>query len=296
MQRPLPRALAEVFRAWQPASAAGSSPEVEAVFSAGHSNRNFLVRFGAERFVVRLPENGSKPFAIDRHVEQRVLQCAERIGLGVPVLYCDPLRGTLVTAYLESKPLRIEGLGADDVIDRLASALRTLHAQEIDIPSLNIADRVRLYARELQSNDPRAWPRARRWLAATRQVLEQYRFGRWRTVLCHNDLLSQNILDVEGKLYFIDWEYAACGDPFFDLATLVEDHGFGALDRERLLLAYGEIADLAAERLYRARVLYRLLSIMWYLIRYRGAAPQSLPALQRHEQALEALLRLGPES
>ena len=294
MQATLPKALAELLRHWQLDGETGV-PEVEAVFSAGHSNRNFLVRQGALRFVVRLPEGDGRRLGIDREVERQVLERAESIGLGAPVLFCDPRRGTLVTSWLESRPLRVEGVAADLMIDRLAAALRKLHAQKLDVPVLNIVDRIRSYARDVQSDDSRNWPRARRWLSGTRQVLEQYRFARWRDVLCHNDLVAQNILDVDGRIHFIDWEYAARGDPYFDLATLAEDNGFERLDRSRLLLAYGEFGEAASERLYRGRVLYRLLSVLWYLMRLRGANNEWLPALARQEQALETLLRNGVE-
>jgi thiamine kinase len=294
MPRPLPRTLAELFRRWSLPGAGGATPELEAQFSAGHSNRNFLVRQGAQRCVVRLAEGDPRRFGIDRAVERRVLERAAAIGLGAPVLYCEPATGTLVTAYLPSRPLRIEGIGAGDTIDRLASALRCLHAQEIDVPVVNVVERIRVYARDVQAEDARNWPRVRRWLGSSRQLLEQYRFTRARQALCHNDLVGPNILDTTSGLRFIDWEYAARGDPWLDLATLVEDQGLGALDRQRLLLAYGEIGDAAAERLYRARVLFRLLSALWYMVRYRSARVDTVPALDRQEQALEQLLRLGP--
>ena len=115
----MPRALAELFRDWRPDSL-DTPPELEAVFSSGHSNRSFLVRLGRRRVVVRLPEGNGERLGIDRHVEQRVLELADRIGLGARVLHCDPARGILVTAYLESKPLRVEGIAADHTIDRLA--------------------------------------------------------------------------------------------------------------------------------------------------------------------------------
>ena len=290
----LPRSLAELFTRWSPPGAAGGLPQLEAVFSAGHSNRNFLLRQGECRFVVRLPDRAAERLGVDRHVESRVLDCVSGLGFGPEVLLCEPESGVLVTRYLESRALRVEGLAADTVIERLATVLRTLHAQPLDVPAVNIADRVRAYARELQSEDPRAWPRARRLLNGARLVLEQYRFGRRPQALCHNDLVAANVLESAGRICIIDWEYAGRGDPFFDLATLVEDGGFGALDRRQLLLTYGEIGDASEERLYRARVLYRLLSALWFLLRHRGERPESIPALLRHEQALERLLREGP--
>lgn len=197
LPRPPPRALAELFRRWSPPGSANAAPEVEAVFSAGHSNRNFLVRVGTHRCVVRLAEGDPRRFGIDREAERRVLELAAELGLGAPVLWCEPARGTLVTAWLPSRALRVEGIGAGETLDRLASALRRLHAQELAMPLVNVVDRIRVYAREVQADDPRNWPRARRWLGAARPVMEQYRFSRWREALCHNDLVGPNILDTD---------------------------------------------------------------------------------------------------
>lgn len=288
-QRSLPRGLTELFGEWRPEEE-GELPQLEAVFSAGHSNRSFLVRHGGRRYVARLPDKRAARLGVDRQVERRVLERTARIGLGPEVVYCNPSRGTLVSVYIEALPLRVEGLGAGETIDRLATALQLLHQQKLDVPQVNIVDRIRAYARELQDSDARGWLRARRWLSAARPVLEQYRFAANRSVLCHNDLTCQNVLEADGELRFIDWEYAARGDPFFDLATLCEDCGFSELDRERLLLAYGMIGDAAIERLFRTRVLYRLLGLLWYLRRYRGATPRSQPELGRHESALMSLL------
>jgi len=297
MQRPLPQPLAEVFKRWRPAVEEEAVPLLEAVFSGGHSNRNFLVRYGRQRLVVRLPDADGIRFGVDREAERRALELADRLGLGAPVLYCDPPTGTLITSYLDSRPLRIKGMGADHAIDRLAAALRLLHSQAVDLPRVDVAERVRGYAREIQAGgDPRHWARARGWIEASRRVLEQYRFSRWKDGLCHHDLVAQNILDVGGQIRFIDWEYAGRGDPFFDLATVAEEHGFEVLDRQRLLLAYGEFGAEALERLYRARILHRLLGALWYLLRLRRVrTPDAVSAaLLRHEQALNKLLEEGP--
>jgi thiamine kinase-like enzyme len=41
--------------------------------------------------------------------------------------------------------------------------------------------------------------------------------------LCHNDLVCRNIVDGE-RLVLIDWEYTGTGDPYFDLAVVVQHH------------------------------------------------------------------------
>ena len=187
-----------------------------------------------------------------------------------------------VTEYIESRALRIEGIGAERVIDVVATALQRLHREELDIPAVNVAERIRGYVKDLQAENPRRASHARRLLASCRVVMEQYRFGRKLSALCHNDLIAANILETPAGLRILDWEYAGRGDPFFDLATLCEDQALNALDSQQLLLAYGEIGDAALERLYRARVLYRLLSALWFLRRHRTAKPESIQIGRAH--------------
>jgi Ser/Thr protein kinase RdoA (MazF antagonist) len=51
-------------------------------------------------------------------------------------------------------------------------------------------------------------------LAATRQV----------AAAVHGDLQLDNVLiDVRGSITFVDWEYAGCGDPAWDVGTLAQE-------------------------------------------------------------------------
>ena len=42
--------------------------------------------------------------------------------------------------------------------------------------------------------------------------------------LCHNDLLTANFIDDGIRIRIVDWEYAATGDVFFDLANFAVNH------------------------------------------------------------------------
>jgi thiamine kinase len=277
--------------------AVNAEPVLEAVFSAGHTNRNFLVRYGGLRMVVRVPDAEQSLFGIDRVVEQQVLAAVAPVGLCPRVLHCEPDTGILVTEYLSSRPLRVDGPRADRNIDRLAELLSRLHRVQADVPPVRLADRIRHYLRASSRAPGPTRRQARRWADACSPVLEQYMRSRRAPVLCHNDLVAANILDAGSALYLIDWEYAGLGDPFFDLAAVADEHGFGQLDRERLLLAYGEPGPDAHLSLYQARVIHRLLSILWYLVRNDGTrnADALSAALARHEQALQVLLTDGPD-
>jgi len=62
----------------------------------------------------------------------------------------------------------------------------------------------------------------------------------------------------------IDWEYAAVGDRFFDLATIAEQHRFDPDEANGLLRAYlGEICAEDSRRLDRYRAFYQGLKLLW---------------------------------
>ena len=81
-------------------------------------------------------------------------------------------------------------------------------------------------------------------------------------VACHNDLLSENfIVDADGKMWVIDWEYGGMTDPFFDLGDFVMEHPFSR-EEERLIAAtYCGGMD---ERLFGRMMLYKSVSGVWW--------------------------------
>jgi thiamine kinase-like enzyme len=64
----------------------------------------------------------------------------------------------------------------------------------------------------------------------------------------------------------IDWEFAAIGDPFFDLATIAEHHHFDQNQSEQLLDAYLKSLNAGdVKRLHRYREMYNQLKILWQM-------------------------------
>jgi thiamine kinase-like enzyme len=57
-------------------------------------------------------------------------------------------------------------------------------------------------------------------------------------VPCHNDPWPGNLLDAEGRIYLIDWEYSGMNDPMWDLANLSVEAGFGPAQDRNVMEAY----------------------------------------------------------
>src|SRR2546425_298338 len=84
---------------------------------------------------------------------------------------------------------------------------------------------------------------------------------------CHNDLLLGNFLDDGQQIRIVDWEYAAMGDPFFDLGNFAA-HLSLSDDQETMLLdAYlGQAPAPELARLKLMKILSDLRGAMWAMV------------------------------
>ncbi|HKX57210.1 MAG TPA: phosphotransferase, partial [Xanthomonadales bacterium] len=119
----------------------------------------------------------------------------------------------------------------------------------------------RRYARQIGT------PEAQKIADEANLLLADLRFTPYRECLCHNDLVAGNILEGSQGLNFIDWEYAGLGDPWFDLAVVIEHHGLSESLEQGFVQAYLLRPPREAEihRLAGWRAFYRALLSLWQL-------------------------------
>lgn len=102
---------------------------------------------------------------------------------------------------------------------------------------------------------------------ATRRLLD----ASTRRVLTHGDPLAGNIIDGDGRLWLIDWEFTQCADPVWDLAAFAVEYPAAAADLPRCAAAAGIDGERLDGRLDAALTLHRALGVLWYMA--RGEAP-----------------------
>lgn len=235
----------------------------------GLTNRSFLLKSDDRQLVLRINSPISVKLDLNRRAEERVLRLAHRAGLCAPLVYCDPEYRYLVTEYLGERRWSLSGGSSnEESIPQLASLLRNIHRLPIIEAQLDIKAKIESYWHSiapdavfidaLRANDQRV-----------QQHIDAAVALNSGNKLCHNDLLSDNlIIDDTGRLYAIDWEYAAAGDPFHDLAVISEEHGLNEARQELLLNAYLQRLPSSndRQRLSHGRIIYRYLSVLWYAV------------------------------
>ncbi|MCW2989515.1 MAG: phosphotransferase, partial [Solirubrobacterales bacterium] len=223
----------------------------------GITNRNYRVRFGGRDHVVRICGAQTELLGIDREAEQTAAAAAHAAGVGPEVTAFLHGDSCLVTAFVQARSLEPADVQEDVV--RVAAALRTVHHSHTVVHATFSPFRVAERYRELTLERGGGLPEALGPAAAAARRIEEA-LPPFKPALCHNDLLPANLLDDGERLWIIDWEYAAMGDPFFDLGNLSAMNGFELHDDTALVTAYlghCDEPDLARVRLHRAAAEYR---------------------------------------
>lgn len=222
----------------------------------GITNRNYRVRFGGRDHVVRICGAETSLLGIDRRAEQAAATAAHEAGIGPEVTAFLAEDECLVTAFVVARSL--EPASVQEDIARVAAALRSIHhARPVHatFSPFRVGERYRELTLERGGELAEACDDATAVAKRIEAALPPF-----KPALCHNDLLPANLLDDGERLWIIDWEYAAMGDPFFDLGNLSAMNGFSLHDDTELVTGYlghCDEPDLARVRLHRASAEYR---------------------------------------
>ncbi|MGK2939824.1 MAG: phosphotransferase [Solirubrobacteraceae bacterium] len=291
-----------------PGPIAGALPALEArlgprsgpvvALTGGITNRNYRVRLGGADLVVRILGAGGELLGIDRPTERLAGETASALGIGPELVAFLPEHDCLVSRFLPGRALEPGELRAPVLVEALAAMLRALHASARFPATFDAFTFVQDGARAVIARGgalPVGHADAARIAARIRGLLTGPEHA---PVPCHNDLLPGNLLRDGDTLWLLDWDYAATGDRYFDLANASVNNLFGPEDDERLLSAYfGE--PCPPHRLARLRLM-RVMSDfregMWGAVQtvnsdldedYAGYARQHIDRMLDHASSAE---------
>ena len=253
---------------------AASQVQIERL--AGLTNRNYKVGIGDERFVLRIPGEGTSDYINRRH-EAVAARIAAEAGVNAEVLFFDENDGLMLTRFVDGAATmnseRFRDLGA---VARAAQAFRRMHdcgksfATEFDL--FLKMDEYLDYLRKKQARIPDGYAEVQTEAEAVRAALS----ARPSTLRpCHCDPLAENFLDTGARIFIIDWEYAGNNDPMWDLGDVSVEAGFGADQDAALLRAYfgGEPPAAQVGRMVMYKAMCDLLWTLWGVIQVANENP-----------------------
>jgi len=227
------------------------------------SNRAFRVTGNGGDYVLRLANEA--PY-LDRVREVHNHRLAAGIGLAPEVLFDDPARGILLTAF---QPLAFTFDRASNrkpAIEAVAASLQRLHRSGLRFRGeMRLAPTMDEYLAIASVTGHRVAPVWAQWRAGLMPVLTRVEA---QLVPSHVDPVPRNILvsqaDGELQAQLVDWEYSAPAAPVWDLADFAIEAELTRDEETLLLSAYGVAAGspvTAAFRVYKPML--DLLAAAW---------------------------------
>src|SRR4051812_33939282 len=223
------------------------------LLAGGLTNRNYRVDTAQRRVVVRLSSDQAALLAIDRHAEWANSVAAADAGVAPAVLAYVPSESALVIEWIDAQTLTAADLDDSRALEAVAATCRQLHAGPEFTGEFDMFALQRRYLDLVTSNGYRLPPSYLDFMPQVDRVRRAVAARPVAPVPCHNDLLAANILRDDNRLWFIDFEYAGNGDPFFELGNLWSEAHLGPDRLAELVAAYsgGELpAKTARARLY----------------------------------------------
>ncbi|OHD79218.1 MAG: hypothetical protein A3J97_08055 [Spirochaetes bacterium RIFOXYC1_FULL_54_7] len=232
----------------------------------GITNKNYKLLMGGEVLVLRLPGRGTGRF-INRSHERANQFAAARAGFTPPTLYFNQFTGVKVSTFLhEASVLSPATAIVPRNYTQVAGMLREFHSASIKLANtFNGFAMTRVYERVARSRFEPFYPGFKETQKRFRVLEAILKSMAVPLRACHNDLVPENILIVDGKIQLIDWEYSGMNDPAWDIGSFLLESEFGPEDTKAFLEAYLPGDADSAGFMFRVRVYQAVQDYLWSL-------------------------------
>lgn len=241
------------------------------------TNVCYKVTIGSSAYMLRLAGVGTSDY-IDRSAEEYNARVAAEAGVNAEVIFFDATDGTMVTRFVDGVSMDArEGFGRDpEAPVRAARALRRVHRLGRGFRSrFDVFVALGGYLDFLRGGRtplPEDYYEVGQGARAVRLALEASPVA---LVPCHNDPWPGNLLDADGRIYLIDWEYSGMNDPMWDLADLSVEAGFGPEQDRAMMEAYHGTG--LSQALYSRLELYKAMGDLhwsaWGFVQHANSNP-----------------------
>lgn len=271
-------------------------PSVINSLTGGLTNQSYLIEIKGRKYVLRINAGSSNSLDIDRAQEVRAIKVASDALVAPKPFFVSSKFEFIVTEYVEGRVWTTDDLKFQSKLSKLARLLASIHALSTITGRLSISEKVAAYRRAQNFSYPELEKLEKEIFSVVNQISNQ----QTDHCLCHNDLLISNIIETEkGRLIALDWEYAAMGSPYFDLAVVIDGQLFHEKWIEFFLAEYNRASfngqHVNSATLWYWRIAYSYLDCLWYTLQKSTGDSGPLESLICEKvNTLTGLLESGP--
>lgn len=185
------------------------------VLKKGMTNRSFLFEIDGARYIMRIPGEGTDQL-INRKEEADVYETIRDLHLCDDIMYINPDNGFKITRYVEGTHT-CDPSNWEEVAQCM-QVLRNFHEQHLEVDhDFDLFGLIDFYESLRPGRSVyRDYAQTKEQVMALQSWIQTLETDK---TLCHIDSVCDNFLiDSQGTIRLIDWEYAGMQDPHLDIA------------------------------------------------------------------------------
>lgn len=190
--------------------------------NVGMTNTSFIFKINEIDYIYRHPGDGTEKI-ISREHERTSLEKAKEINIDPTYIYMDINEGWKISKFIKS--FREPDYTDFEDSKKVISVLRQLHASHVtvDYEMRPWEDSVAI-EEILKQNDPACFQNFETLKAQIHQLYEQTKGDGVQKCFCHGDTYKPNwMIEPDGHVILIDWEYSGMSDPGIDVGYYIVD-------------------------------------------------------------------------
>ena len=233
----------------------------------GMTNHSYkITRKDGQEYLVRIPGEGTEEM-INRTDERKSTELACNLGIDSQLLYFDDKGHKIMKFIHDPQPMNEMVMRKKEILKQAARIFRRLHTCGIDTGvRFEVFEMAKLYEKIIRDSNTSLYADYEEIKKTVMEIKSEVdRNGEMPRVPCHNDSLVGNwVLDGNGKLYLIDWEYSGMNEAMWDLSCLSIEADYSPENDEDLLFEYyGREATVEERKRFVAAKLY--VDYLWTL-------------------------------
>ena len=233
----------------------------------GMTNHSYkITRNDGEEYLVRIPGDGTEEM-INRMDERKSTELACKLGIDSPLLYFGDDGRKVMKFIHDPQEMNEDVMKRPENLKQAAAIFHKLHTCGEDTGvRFDLFEMADLYEKIIRDGGVafyEDYENVKQTVMDIKAAVDAT--GVAPRVPCHNDSLMGNwVLDGDGKLYLIDWEYSGMNEAMWDLSCLSIEADYSPDNDDQLLEEYyGRSATVEEKKRFVAAKMY--VDYLWTL-------------------------------
>ncbi|MBQ9621478.1 MAG: phosphotransferase family protein, partial [Atopobiaceae bacterium] len=207
----------------------------------GMMNHSYkITRADGQEYLCRIPGEGTDDL-VNRSDERKSTELACSLGIDSELLYFDEDGRKVMRFIRDPQPNSLEIMRRPENLTQAAAIFRKLHTCGVDtgVP-FEVFEMAALYEKVIRDGGVAFYDDYDEVKQTVMDIKAEIDGDAPAAkVPCHNDCLVGNwVIDHDGKLWLIDWEFSGMNEPMWDLSCLSIEHDYTAENDDLLLESY----------------------------------------------------------